>query len=76
LTVYGANMITTSSLAYVKSVNSAFHAMPALQAMDAPGLATPTPRRARRLFRRAEPTTFQRCLAVHLYFATMPGALD
>jgi hypothetical protein len=69
-------MITTGSLAYAKSVNSAFHAMPDLGTIEAPGLARPTPRRVRRLFRRAEPTTFQRCLAVHLYFATTPGALD
>ena len=26
----------------------------------------------RRLLRRQEPNTFQRCLAVHLYFATTP----
>jgi hypothetical protein len=69
-------MITTGSLSYAKSVNSAFDAAPALRAMEAPGLARPTPRRLRRLFRRDEPTTFQRCFAVHLYFATMPGALD
>jgi hypothetical protein len=69
-------MITTSSLAYAKSVNSAFHAMPDLETVETPALARPTPRRGRGLFRRAEPTTFQRCFAVHLYFATMPGALD
>jgi hypothetical protein len=69
-------MITTGSLAYAKSVNSAFHAVPALRALEAPRLSMPEARRTRRFFRRAEPTTFQRCLAVHLYFATMPGALD
>jgi hypothetical protein len=69
-------MITTGSLAYAKSVNSAFHAAPALRALDATRLTKLTPRRTRRLFRRAEPTTFQRCLAVHLYFATTPGALE
>jgi hypothetical protein len=69
-------MITTGSLAYAKSVNSAFHAVPALRALEAQRLTKPAARRTRRFFRRAEPTTFQRCLAVHLYFATSPGALD
>ena len=32
-------MITTGSLSYVKSVNSAFHAAPALRALEAPRLA-------------------------------------
>lgn len=27
-------------------------------------------------FRRAAPTTFQRCLAVHMHFAQHPSALD
>jgi hypothetical protein len=30
----------------------------------------------RRLFRRAEPSTFHRCLAVHMYFARHPSALE
>lgn len=30
----------------------------------------------RRLFRRAEPSTFHRCLAVHMYFAGHPSALE
>ena len=29
-----------------------------------------------RLFRRAAPTTFQRCLAVHMHFAQHHSALD
>ncbi len=37
-------------------------------------LAPPAP--ARGLFRRAQPTTFQRCLAVHMHFAQHPSALD
>jgi hypothetical protein len=53
-------------------MNSAFHGMPALRAIEAPRRAKPR----RRFFRRAEPTTFQRCLAVHLYFASRVGALD
>jgi hypothetical protein len=28
-----------------------------------------------RLFSRPQPTTFQRCLAVHMHFAKNPGAL-
>jgi hypothetical protein len=42
--------------------------------------AQPTRRRARRrflrrFFRRAEVTTFQRCLAVHMYYAERTGTL-
>jgi hypothetical protein len=66
-------MMTTSSLAHAMSVNSAFHGIPALRAIEVPRPAKPT---RRRLFRRAEPTTFQRCLAVHLHFASKVGALD
>ena len=32
--------------------------------------------RAQGLFRRAQPTTFQRCLAVHMHFAQHASALD
>lgn len=34
------------------------------------------PASGRGLFRRAQPTTFQRCLAVHMHFAQHPSALD
>jgi len=34
------------------------------------------PPRARGFFRRAQPTTFQRCLAVHMHFAQHASALD
>ena len=37
--------------------------------------ARPAPRRFG-LFRREEPTTFHRCLAVHMYFAKNPSALE
>lgn len=30
----------------------------------------------RRLFRRSEPTTFQRCLAVHMHYAARNGVLQ
>ena len=30
----------------------------------------------RRVFGRTEPTTFHRCLAVHMYYAGRPSALD
>ncbi len=39
-------------------------------------LAVAVPRRLGRLFRRETPTTFQRCLAVHMHFAQHPSALD
>jgi hypothetical protein len=55
------------------SIGSAFHVMPALQAIEVRRPAKPT---RRHLFRRAEPTTFQRCLAVHIHFASKVGALD
>jgi hypothetical protein len=32
--------------------------------------------RALGLFRRTQPTTYQRCLAVHMHFAQHPSALD
>ncbi len=38
--------------------------------------AAPSRRRLGRLFRRDTPTTFQRCLAVHMHFAQHPSALD
>ncbi len=39
-------------------------------------LPVAAPRRLGRLFRRETPTTFQRCLAVHMHFAQHPSALD
>jgi len=35
-----------------------------------------TPPRAQGFFRRAQPTTFHRCLAVHMHFAEHASALD
>jgi hypothetical protein len=67
----GQNMMTTSSLAQSMSIDSAFHAIPELQAIEVRRSAT-----RRHLFRRTEPTTFQRCLAVHIHFASKVGALD
>jgi hypothetical protein len=29
-----------------------------------------------RIFQRTEPTTFQRCLAVHMHYARQPSALE
>jgi hypothetical protein len=63
-------MITTSTLAHTMSLNSASYGM---RALEAPRLVKPT---RRRFFRWAEPTTFQRCLAVHLHFASSVGALN
>lgn len=34
------------------------------------------PPRAQGFFRRTQPTTFQRCLAVHMHFAQHASALD
>lgn len=40
------------------------------------GRAAPARRGFAGLFRREEPTTFHRCLAVHMYFAKNPSALE
>lgn len=47
----------------------------AAPASDRRVVAAPS-RRLGRLFRRDTPTTFQRCLAVHMHFAQHPSALD
>lgn len=38
--------------------------------------ASAKPGALRRVFGRREPTTFHRCLAVHMYYAGRPSALD
>jgi len=38
--------------------------------------ASAKPGAIRRVFGRTEPTTFHRCLAVHMYYAGRPSALD
>ena len=48
---------------------------------SAPAVATrvstlDAPPRVQGFFRRAQPTTFQRCLAVHMHFAQHASALD
>ena len=42
----------------------------------APRAVQPERRTLRRLFRRETPTTFQRCLAVHIHYAQRASALD
>jgi hypothetical protein len=43
---------------------------------DASRAAAMPPRLPAQLFRRAAPTTFHRCLAVHMHFAQHHSALD
>lgn len=43
---------------------------------ETPPRASTASRFSARLFRRAAPTTFQRCLAVHMHFAQHHSALD
>ena len=47
---------------------------PAVAATHASALDAPP--RAPGFFRRAQPTTFQRCVAVHMHFAQHASALD
>jgi hypothetical protein len=44
--------------------------------VPAPRSAQPERRALGRLFRRQQPTTFHRCLAVHIHFAQRASALD
>jgi hypothetical protein len=62
--------------AYAKMVRDALKPRPSASAPATrrPPLVAPT--RASGLFRRAQPTTFQRCLAVHMHFAKHASALD
>jgi len=66
--------------AYAKTLSETLKARRA-QPTSAP--AAPTPRAVQparrplgRLFRRAEPSTFHRCLAVHMHYAQRASALD
>jgi hypothetical protein len=65
-----------TSLVYAKTIRDALKsrrstAEPAVRIRP---LAAPP--RSQGLFRRAQPTTFQRCLAVHMHFAKHSSALD
>jgi hypothetical protein len=68
-------MITTGTLAYAQSVHDRLHAPAPRKPAEARSYRQPMPRK-RRFFAAAEPTAFQRYLAVHMYFAQNPSALE
>lgn len=64
---------------YLRSTTEGLAHCPLRQGNEAkPTPSTPARRRRLlpRLLRRREPTTFQRCLAVHMHMAARNGALD
>src|SRR5579883_25462 len=68
-----------ATLLYGKTIRETFRVEPHGRKREAPApretrRAPPPP--SRRLFRGTEPTTFHRCLAVHMHFAKHSGALD
>jgi len=63
------NPVSAKTMRDLKSSRSAAAVATRASSPDAP-------RRAQGFFRRAKPTTFQRCLAVHMHFAQHASALD
>ncbi len=61
---------------YAKTIRDAMKSRRRAAAPPVPVRPLAPPPRAMGLFRRAQPTTFQRCLAVHMHFAQHPSALD
>jgi hypothetical protein len=63
--------------AYAKTISETLKAK-ARRAVStpAPRVVQPKRRTLGRLFRRAEPNTFHRCLAVHMHYAQRASALD
>ena len=69
--------------AYAKSIGEQLKLRHARRAAEprppqapAPRALQPERRALGRLFRRPAPTTFQRCLAVHIHYAQRASALD
>jgi hypothetical protein len=61
---------------YAKTIRDALTARRSAAGPLTRGRPLAPPPRAPGLFRRAQPTTFQRCLAVHMHFAQHASALD
>ena len=63
---------------YAKSISAKLNSRHAQRAAPtaAPQAVPPTRRRLSRLFRRETPSTFHRCLAVHIHYAQRASALD
>jgi hypothetical protein len=63
--------------AYAKTISETLNSRQPRRASGGGSCAeTSVRRRFARLFRRQEPTTYHRCLAVHMYFAQSASALD
>ena len=66
--------------AYAKTISETLKSRHTVRATPAPAAAArgvqPVRRPLGRLFRRDTPSTFQRCLAVHMHFAQRASALD
>ncbi|HZB93268.1 MAG TPA: hypothetical protein VE397_17610 [Stellaceae bacterium] len=65
--------------AYAKTISDTLKSRHAGHVTPAPAAARgaqPARRPLGRLFRRDTPSTFQRCLAVHMHFAQRASALD
>jgi hypothetical protein len=63
--------------AYAKTISDTLKARHARRAAPAPRAVQPERSPLGRLFRRnAPPTTFHRCLAVHIHYAQRASALD
>jgi hypothetical protein len=71
--------------AYAKTISDGLKSRHSRRSAEPPARPTQTPpprslqperRPLGRLFRRPAPTTFQRCLAVHIHYAQRASALD
>lgn len=64
--------------AYAKTISETLKAREARQAGQSPEprAVQPARRSLGRLFRRETPSTFHRCLAVHMHYAQRASALD
>ena len=68
-----------ATLLNAKTIRETFRVEPHGRKREAPApreMRRAPPAAPRRLFGAAEPTTFHRCLAVHMHFAKHSGALD
>ncbi len=61
---------------YAATLRNAFKKPQGERRSDTTSRQPIVPRRSAGLFRRRAPTTYQRCLAVHMHFAQHPSALD
>jgi hypothetical protein len=67
--------MSTATLAFQKSMQNGLRIIPERRP-EARRIPAPPARPKRGLFRRAQPTAFQRCLALHMHSARPVSALD